>query len=190
MQRVLSAAAANPSQIPKTFMPYVIDSIQTQRLTIPIGQITGFSNFTIQGRIDNFTPTSITSTTPADPPTGAYILDGLPQGKYFFLYGAFLMMPSGGQGNNTIVELLINGAYPFGLLPTYDSHAEFDIFWNGSAVLTQQTAMNVSGFAIGDLQNPGDNYVRLLANITNPPPTWSESEIGKQWIFALKYANL
>ncbi len=42
MQRVLAAAAQNPNLIPASFMAYMIDWIQTQRLVIPISQVFGW----------------------------------------------------------------------------------------------------------------------------------------------------
>jgi hypothetical protein len=52
MQRVLAAASQNPNLIPTDFMAYVADYIQTQRLNIPIGQVTGFTPYanTIQAQ--------------------------------------------------------------------------------------------------------------------------------------------
>lgn len=54
MQRIFSAAVTNPSQIPSDFMAYLVDFIQTQRLTIPIGQVVGFRQQTdIRGRVSS-----------------------------------------------------------------------------------------------------------------------------------------
>lgn len=48
MQRIFSAAVTNPSQIPSDFMAYLVDFIQTQRLSIPIGQVVGYQRFATQ----------------------------------------------------------------------------------------------------------------------------------------------
>jgi hypothetical protein len=45
MQRVLSAASQRPNMIPDTFMAYIIDYIQANNLTIPIGQVSGFTPY-------------------------------------------------------------------------------------------------------------------------------------------------
>lgn len=54
MQRVLSAAARNPNLIPDSFMAYMLDWIQTQRLSIPIGQVFGFRQQNdVRGRVSS-----------------------------------------------------------------------------------------------------------------------------------------
>ena len=45
MQRVLTAAANHPSLMPENFMAYMLDWIQTQRLSVPIGQVFGFTPY-------------------------------------------------------------------------------------------------------------------------------------------------
>jgi hypothetical protein len=48
MQRVLAAAAQNPSLIPDSFMGYVLDWLQINKLVIPVGQVFGFKAFSNQ----------------------------------------------------------------------------------------------------------------------------------------------
>jgi pyruvate/2-oxoglutarate dehydrogenase complex dihydrolipoamide acyltransferase (E2) component len=48
MQRVLAAAAQNPSLIPASFMGYVLDWLQINKLVIPVGQVFGFKAFSNQ----------------------------------------------------------------------------------------------------------------------------------------------
>jgi hypothetical protein len=48
MQRVLSAASRNPNLIPTDFMAYLIDYVQTSRLSIPIGQVFGWQRVSTQ----------------------------------------------------------------------------------------------------------------------------------------------
>lgn len=43
MQRVLAAAAQNPSLIPESFMGYLIDWLQISKLQIPIAQVPGYT---------------------------------------------------------------------------------------------------------------------------------------------------
>lgn len=89
MQRVFEAAAKNPNQIPPDFLPYVMDWLQTQRLSIPIGQVFGFQQFLstqVTVYISNLTVTETTT-------SGAYTdlttvgpeITALPDGKYIVL---------------------------------------------------------------------------------------------------------
>lgn len=43
MQRVLAAAAQNPSLIPESFMGYMLDWLQISKLQIPIAQVPGYT---------------------------------------------------------------------------------------------------------------------------------------------------
>jgi hypothetical protein len=57
MQRVFNAAAENPLMIPTDLMSYVVDYVQTSRLSIPIGQVFGFTPYKNQ-IADNITTTA------------------------------------------------------------------------------------------------------------------------------------
>jgi hypothetical protein len=86
MQRVLAAASRNPNLIPTDFMAYVMDFIQTQRLSIPIGEVFGFKQFvSTQVSIfhDQGQSLSGTGNTTTPGPSVA-----LPAGKYVFIAGA------------------------------------------------------------------------------------------------------
>lgn len=64
MQRVLSAASRNPNLIPADFMAYLFDFMQTQRLQVPIGQISGYRRaFENHAILSAVTPTSVPDST-------------------------------------------------------------------------------------------------------------------------------
>ena len=48
MQKVLQAAAENPLMIPPDLMSYILDYVQTSRLSIPIGQVFGYQRIAPQ----------------------------------------------------------------------------------------------------------------------------------------------
>lgn len=181
MQRVLGAAAANPTQIPEPLLAYILDWLQVSNLQIPIGQVFGFSQFTIQTKAGSFSPASITATTPSDPPEGAFTLDGLSKGRYFFLYGGRFGIPAGGHGDTIQLELRGSGAN----VATFDSHAILQNTWNGTTVLQSDIAVSTQGIALFDLADDS-NSVSLKAWLANGVG----GTLGDRFIASLRFANL
>lgn len=111
MQRIFSAAVANPSQIPSDFLAYVVDYIQTQRLNIPIGQVIGYSG-TIPQLSDVQTAETTSSTSYTDLATVGPELDGLNDGIYLVYVGAYIAFGAGQTDAAGLVSPSINGAVP------------------------------------------------------------------------------
>lgn len=85
MQRVLAAAANNPNLIPGGFMAYMLDWIQTQRLSIPIGQVFGFTRFAAKTSVETGSVSTASSTYVT---LGGPNITGLSAGKYLMFWGA------------------------------------------------------------------------------------------------------
>jgi hypothetical protein len=96
MQRVLSAAAQNPSMIPESFMAYVLDWLQINNLQIPIKQVFGYQDsvgsIVSEALAGQFVASSATGagSSSGSPVTGAVgpAVSGLVSGgKYVVWYG-------------------------------------------------------------------------------------------------------
>lgn len=161
MQRVLSAAYRNPNLIPQDFMAYVLDWIQTQRLTIPIGQVFGFSQFTVNSA-EVGTQESTTSTTYTDLTTAGPTLDGLSAGKYVILVGA-VAMDASGQG--AFIAPSTGGDEAGG-------ETQSSVFTSIMGVSTH--ALTSAGSISAKYRSNGGGTCTFL----------------NRWILALKYANL
>lgn len=108
MQRVFNAAAANPLMIPPDLMSYILDYIQTSRLQIPIGQVPGFVQFTAQVASPIATNESTASTSYTDLATVGPSLEGLPDGSYLVLFGAYGRVSAATGGTRMSID--VNGA--------------------------------------------------------------------------------
>lgn len=181
MTRVMAAAAKYPNMLPGDFLGHLVDFVQASRLSIPIGQVTGFSQFTMQTKSGSFTPSSVSATSPADPADGAFTLSALPKGRYAFFYGARLGVPSGGNGNTVIISLFYSPAAAL-----FDSSPRFKNTWDGATALKSDITVDAIGLALFDLSQD-NNSISLKANIASASPTCT---IGDRWISALRYANL
>jgi len=164
MQRVLSAAARNPNLIPADFMAYVLDWIQTQRLTIPIGQVFGFTQFTAKSdRVD--AGESTTSTSYGDLTTAGPEIDGLSDGAYILFYGATMFQTSGG-------EALMS--------PSINSAAASDSIAAKTAASTDQSVMTAYTATLSSGANSVAMKYRASAGT---------SDFAARWLIAIKYAN-
>jgi hypothetical protein len=183
MQKVFAAAMKNPSLIPADFMAYLVDYMQTTRLNIPIGQVSGFTRFTPQVLHGAFSPTSFSNTTPGDPPNGAFTLTPLPSGRYFFIYGANLHVPAGGHGNTITMNL----HYPPSSV--FDSAPLLQHTWDGATVLKSDVSIGAVGLALFDLIQ-ASNDISLYVGLANAVPPADAGQIGNRFIAAFRYANL
>jgi hypothetical protein len=98
MQKVFAAAAQRPSAIPDAFMAYLVEYLQTQRLTWPISQITGFSKdiFVPMVAVDTGTEVHYSNTSFAVLPGNVGpVLAGLNDGHYFVIFGASMNATGG-----------------------------------------------------------------------------------------------
>jgi hypothetical protein len=72
MQRVFSAAAQNPTQIPDSFMAYFLDWLQINKLQIPIDQVFGYKT-SVNAIVDEAVPHVVT-VLPSSPFDGQMVL--------------------------------------------------------------------------------------------------------------------
>lgn len=164
MQRVLSAASRNPNLIPADFMSYVLDWIQTQRLSIPIGQVFGFAQFTAKSaRVD--TGESTTSTTYGDLTTVGPEIDGLSDGAYILLYGASMFQTGTGEAV---------------MSPSLDGATASDTIAAKTSAASDQTVMAASTATLSS----GANSIAMKYRATAGTSTF-----GARWLIAIKYAN-
>lgn len=171
MQRIFSAAVANPSQIPSDFLAYMVDFIQTQRLNIPIGQVIGFSGFTPKVAAPLNTQGTITSSTPGDCTDGVGpSLTGLPDGQYLLLFGGGCSAPTAGHSAN--IGFSANG----GAVDTNN------VAWTHTTDLVATARA-----AIVTLNSGGGNSVVLkyFSGIGTDTTMYA-----LRWLVAIKYANL
>lgn len=176
MQRVLSAAAQNPSMIPESFMAYVLDWLQVNNLQIPIGQVFGFQKFlSTQVTVDFISDNGVGTTTSATygDLTGATAgpeLDGLPDGKYLILFGA--AAGSGVTATETaLVSILVNGV----------AATDNDAAQNQNAAL----ASIVRGVP-KSLSNNGSSSVKLVYREAGG----GSGTFSFRWLAAIRYDNL
>lgn len=166
MQRVLNAAAANPLMIPPDLMSYILDYIQTSRLSIPIGQVFGFSQFTAQFDLVGTTAESTASGSYVDLATVGPTLDGLPDGRYILLYGA--LMDISIDTGTAYMSPSVNGVTPS----------------NDDAVETSSTSFtSLMTVRPKDLRAGGSNSVVMQYAATNT------GRYVSRWILALRFAN-
>lgn len=171
MQRVLSAAARNPNLIPSDFMSYIVDYIQTSRLSIPIGQVFGFTKFAPNLPIIA-TGDATGSTTYTDLADVGPELTTLGNGGYILLYGCLIVAATGTPGK-AYMSPSINGVSP----------SDVD-----AATLTNNglTPGQTVFATIKTLNDPsGLNSVVMKYKITGAA---SSSTFSNRWLLAMKYA--
>jgi hypothetical protein len=166
MTRVFGAAAARPQMIPSALMAYIIDYIQVSKFTIPVGQLTGFSQFTAQENFINATQTR-SSSAYGDLATVGPEIDGLSDGNYLFLFGANLFSSG---GNNADCSVAINGVAGTGLLTTQAT-----------------TAIPGASAVVQRLSSGGGNSVKLVYRSANNS---TPASFAQRWLVVLRYANL
>lgn len=167
MQRVFAAGSRNPNLIPQDFLAYVLDWIQTQRLTIPIGQVFGFSGFTVQSSDFVGAFESTASTAYADLTTVGPTLT-LGDGRYLLLLSADI--DTDAAGHEAHMSYAINGASQ-GDTPSVQCREPNFV-----------SCMRPSLIA---LKTGGDNSI-----VAKYRAATGIGFFGNRQMFALKYANL
>jgi len=170
MQRVFRAAAQNPLQIPPELIGFFIDSVQTSKLTIPINQIQGFSQYLARAAFV-FTSESLTAGTGYhDLATVGPQIDGLPDGKYAIFVSALVTTGVAGAG---YITPNVNGG-----LDNTPSDQDSGSLNTGSITATAM------GFSLHTL-NQGSNTVKAqyLAN-------GATASFNNRRLLVLKIANL
>jgi len=168
MQRVLRAAAQNPNLIPDEFMAYMVDYVQTAGLVIPIGQVFGFSGYTVQSSDYIAAFESTPSLTYTDIGTVGPTLAGLPDGNYLVLVCADIDNSAAGQESH--MSISINGV------------AATD---TDSAQCREANFVSCTRPSLHRLANGGANT--LVAKYRTSA---GSAFFGNRQIFALKYSNL
>jgi hypothetical protein len=182
MQRVLAAASRNPNMIPADFMAYLIDYLQTQRLSLPIGQVFGYDNSvnsivasalaaTFKAHIASSEPeVSITSTSYATF-TGAPAITGLDDGQYLVLWGASAKGDDSAGGSDLNFTYIANGSATGNICEQQDQD------WYSSVARGDTVTLGAGA---------GANTLAMVALTTTAGHT---SKIRNAWIACLKYAN-
>lgn len=173
----------NIFQVSDKFLGQLKLHLEQNPPSVPITSVLGFSQFTTQFKTGAFSPVSVSSTTPGDPPDGAFTLTGLPNGKYLFLYGGNLGVPAGGHGN--IINLSLNYS---AAAATFDSGASFKNTWNGATALQSDQTIPAVGVALYTFTGD-NNAVSLYVSVSNAVPTADACLLGNRFIVALRSAN-
>lgn len=167
MQRVLRAAAQSPNLIPDEFMAYTLDWLQTQNLEIPIGQVFGFSGFTMRlARVQASESATGSINTYQDLATVGPELDGLPDGRYQLLYGATIQ----GSGSNLYYSPKLNS--------TEATDAD-------ALILTPSTVPIGGAFGTQTVFTNGTNTILMRYKYPGGGQAFSN-----RWLVAIKYANV
>ena len=133
---------------------------------IPVTQIIGFSQFSVQPATTISTNESTSSTSYGALTTPGPVLSGLPDGKYVFLFGANAVMTAAGQG---LMVLKINSVAPV----------------DADSLQTQSTASTSLARAIvSTLSGGGNNTVTAQYRVSASTCTF-----GSRWLIALRIAN-
>jgi len=168
MQRVFSAAMKSPSLIPEGFMSYMLDWIQTQRLSIPIGQVFGFSRFTAQQANATSFDSGVTTTTFAAFSDGP-VLSGLGPGNYVVIIACDIRSNSGAAAR---MGYSVNGGDPDAI--------------KSCTVQESVGFISAAQVAIERLSDPANT----LTAQRRIDVAAGNADFGFRSITALKYANL
>jgi hypothetical protein len=110
-QQQLIAALQDPLfNVPKIFETWMIDRVAVAGFSLPIGQVIGFHQFTMQAATEIQTSQSTTSGTYTDLATVGPTLSNLPDGQYVFFFGA--TVTSGTSGISVYMGLQLNATTP------------------------------------------------------------------------------
>ena len=134
--------------------------------SIPVTQILGFTQFTVQQATPIITSETTTSATFTDLATVGPSITGLPDGKYVILFGSAL---SASAGANAIMGIKINSTEATTADPTVQT--------NGTALTSAATAM------VKTLSNGGNN------TLTARYESSGTGTFAIRWLIAIRYAN-
>lgn len=167
----IHAALAETVTWPETLNQALPSWLEVNPPTLPISQITGFSQFTVlSSEIDTSETTSSTGYT--DLATVGPSLSGFPDGNYILMYGATM---SNGDGINNLVSPLINLTGPS------DTDAASVQGVIGITVIASVGRLKVQQFTNGSL-----NSVTLQYRVDGA----TTGTFYNRWLVALKYSNL
>lgn len=173
MQKVFGAAVSRPDLIPEAFMSYVQDFIQVSRLLIPVGQLTGFTQYTANAATQISTQESRSATAYGDLATAGPELTGLGAGMYVVFFGATIRVSN--DANTAYAALSVNGA---------------------AASDTDSISLNVAGSGASGQASLSRVIVKTLSDASNSlaikyrsSVSGDSSEFSNRWLIALKYSN-
>lgn len=157
------------SQVAPNFFAYMVDYLAVNQPLVPIGQISGFSQFTARAAQGPGSAEYGTSATYDDLATVGPQLTNLPDGNYVIGFGA--IATSSVANKTAYTSISINGA------SATDSDGFNTLGLNGST--------NVGGtmFLVKRLSASGNNSLCLKYR-TEDASYWQN-----RWLLALKYAN-
>ena len=166
-------ALASPLQsIPKEFETWLVDRIAVLLPLIPIGQIVGFTQFTLQTATPVGTSLqTTTSTTYTNLSSSGPELTGLPNGRYALFFGALSNVTS--AGHVAYMAPSVNGS-----TPSDDESAQ-------SAVVSTAAA-GVSRMVEVVLDGDGNNTVTMKYRSSIGS---SSAGFNYRWLSALRIAN-
>lgn len=153
--------------IPKPFETWMVDRVAVSGLNLPIGQIIGFSQFTVQSDFIE-TNESTTSLPYTDLATVGPTLTGIPDGQYILGFGA----QTGVVTDSASMSVSVNGAAA--------SDADSATMGTSGAI-----GGNIVRFISSTMSTGGNNTVTAKYKTNNG----TTIPFMRRWLIALKYAN-
>jgi len=156
--------------LPETFMDYTVQYAAMNPLSIPVSQLTGFSQFTVLvgNYVNNQESTS--SSTYTDLTTVGPTLSAVPDGHYIIAFGCEAFISTAGYGARMSIQVNSTAA------------------GNADECVTAATTLgSIMRITTKTLQNSNNSTLtcKYLADATSHTGTF-----GKRWMIALKYGNL
>lgn len=153
--------------VPKPFETWMVDRVAVSGLNLPIGQIIGFSQFTVQSDFV-ITSESTASLVYTNLATVGPTLTGIPDGQYLLAFGAQTSVTN----DTASMSVSVNGV------------AASD---NDSATIGTTGAVggNIVRFISSTLSTGGNNSVTVKYRTNNGTVV----PFLRRWLIALKYAN-
>lgn len=158
----------NSLRIPKDTLGYLVEYLALNQPSIPVGQLSGFNQFTVQPSDRLVGDTDITSTTFADPAVGVAgpEITGLPPGKYLIVFGARLVAAAAA---NLFVGVKVNTTEPI----------------DDDSIVTSTTSSHPGITAIVKTLSLDSNTLRMRFRTTS-----GTANAKYRWMIAIKSAEL
>ncbi len=163
----------DPLGLPQTFMDYTVQYAAMNPLPIPITQVTGFTQFTVQPVAAVNTQENTLSATYTDLATVGPVLTGIPDGKYLILFGCNIIAFTTNFGSYASVKVNATEAI------------DADSIYTSFNAFAGLTGIGASRAITKSLANGGSNTLTMRYRVDNG----GTGGWGRRWILALKYAN-
>lgn len=166
----LLAALSDPLfNVPKTFETWVVDRVAVAGLSVPIGQIVGFSGFTVQEAPLVPTSQTTTSTVYTNLATAGPTVSGLSAGRYVIQFGA--AAAAGASGELAFIA------------PSVNTGGSSD---GDAAVSGTLTVTAISRTVVKDLTLPNNQVTLAYRHSANT----SAATFASRWMILIKTSNL